>query len=67
MLWKNACRRCAGDLYLQSDFNGQFFTCIQCGALVDHSTPISVVDPAERYEPRSRRRLRARRRTPRAA
>lgn len=60
MLWKKACRRCAGDVYLQTDFHGQFFTCIQCGALVDHSVPVPLVSAAERCERRATGRVRAR-------
>jgi len=56
MMWKKACRRCAGDVYLQTDFNGQFFTCIQCGDLVDHSVPVPLVSAAERCERRPARR-----------
>ena len=60
MMWKKACRRCAGDVYLQTDFNGQFFTCIQCGDLVDHSVSVPLVTTAERCERRPNRRARAR-------
>lgn len=61
MLWKKGCRRCAGDVYLQMDFHGQFFTCIQCGDLVDHSVRAPLVTAGERCERRSTRRPRARR------
>lgn len=60
MMWKKACRRCAGDVYLQTDFNGQFFTCIQCGDLVDHSVPVPLVTAAERCVGRPMHRARAR-------
>ena len=59
MLWKKACRRCTGDIYLQSDFHGQFFTCIQCGALVDQSVPAPFVGAAEGRDRRSPRATRA--------
>ncbi len=26
-----ACRRCAGDLYLEADTDGEYLTCIRCG------------------------------------
>ncbi len=26
-----ACRRCAGDLYLETDTDGEYLTCILCG------------------------------------
>ncbi len=26
-----ACRRCAGDLYLETDTDGEYLTCIRCG------------------------------------
>ena len=47
MLWKKACRRCSGDIYLQSDFHGEFLSCIQCGDLVDGSVPVPVGGTAQ--------------------
>ena len=26
-----ACRRCAGDLYLEEDMDGEYLTCLRCG------------------------------------
>ncbi len=26
-----ACRRCAGDLYLEQDTDGEYLTCLRCG------------------------------------
>ncbi len=26
-----ACRRCAGDLYLEADKDGEYLSCIRCG------------------------------------
>ena len=26
-----ACRRCAGDLYLEEDTDGEYLTCLRCG------------------------------------
>jgi len=30
MFWFNACPRCRGDLYADSDFHGPYITCLQC-------------------------------------
>ncbi len=43
MLRKESCRRCAGDMYRQSDLHGQFLNCLQCGAIVDLPPVPSIV------------------------
>ncbi len=37
MMWRKACPRCGGDLFLDSDLHGDFISCIQCGAVMDES------------------------------
>jgi hypothetical protein len=31
MMWLKGCPRCHGDLVLESDYYGQYATCLQCG------------------------------------
>ncbi len=35
MLMLKACKKCHGDMYLQSDTYGQFKQCLQCGFVQD--------------------------------
>lgn len=37
MMWLEACPRCRGDLFLDSDAYGRFVSCIQCGNILDKS------------------------------
>ena len=37
MMWLKACPRCRGDLVLDSDYYGNYVSCIQCGASLDKS------------------------------
>jgi hypothetical protein len=37
MMWLKSCPRCRGDLVLDSDYYGQYVSCIQCGASLDKS------------------------------
>jgi len=37
MMWLKACPRCHGDLVLDSDYYGNYVSCIQCGASLDKS------------------------------
>jgi len=37
MMWRKACPRCGGDLFLDSDLHGDFISCIQCGLVLDES------------------------------
>ena len=36
MMWKfKSCPKCAGDLFVDSDMNGWYVECLQCGYLSD--------------------------------
>ncbi len=37
MMWLKSCPRCRGDLVLDSDYYGNYVSCIQCGASLDKS------------------------------
>jgi hypothetical protein len=37
MMWLKSCPRCRGDLVLDSDYYGNYVSCIQCGASLDRS------------------------------
>jgi len=37
MMWLKSCPRCRGDLVLDSDYYGNYVSCIQCGAALDNS------------------------------
>lgn len=37
MMWLKACPRCRGDLFLDSDYYGNYVCCIQCGHTLDES------------------------------
>lgn len=37
MMWPKACPRCQGDLFLDSDYYGNYVSCIQCGYALDKS------------------------------
>ncbi|MCH8826816.1 MAG: hypothetical protein J4O08_06800 [Chloroflexi bacterium] len=42
MVWLKSCRRCGGDLYMETDQFGSYVSCFQCGAAVanfDENTP----------------------------
>ena len=34
MVWLKSCRRCGGDLYMETDQFGAYVSCFQCGAAV---------------------------------
>jgi transcription initiation factor TFIIIB Brf1 subunit/transcription initiation factor TFIIB len=34
MLLRKSCPRCRGDLVMESDFYGQYVSCIQCGSIL---------------------------------
>ena len=36
-MWLKSCPRCRGDLVLDSDYYGNYVSCIQCGASLDKS------------------------------
>ncbi len=35
-----ACRRCAGDLYLEEDTDGEYLTCLRCGYVTYPPNPL---------------------------
>ena len=37
MMWLKSCPRCRGDLILDSDYYGNYVSCIRCGASLDRS------------------------------
>ena len=53
-VWFKACERCGGDLSLESDWDGQYIKCLQCGAvrydlpdMVSQSNPVLAVETQE--------------------
>jgi DNA-directed RNA polymerase subunit M/transcription elongation factor TFIIS len=36
-MWPKACPRCGGDLFLDSDYYGNYVSCIQCGYALERS------------------------------
>ena len=42
MLWRKSCPRCRGDLVMESDFYGQYVSCIQCGNILGERQGRSV-------------------------
>lgn len=42
MLWLKSCPRCRGDMVLESDFYGQYLSCIQCGNVLGERQARSV-------------------------
>ncbi len=34
------CRRCAGDLYLEEDTDGEYLTCLRCGYVTYPPNPL---------------------------
>lgn len=46
MIYFGACPKCQGDLALNRDNYGSFFSCLQCGLMHDvASKPVAVVKP----------------------
>ena len=43
MLWRKSCPRCRGDLVVESDFYGQYVSCIQCGNILGERQARPVV------------------------
>jgi DNA-directed RNA polymerase subunit M/transcription elongation factor TFIIS len=37
MIWLKACPKCRGDLVLDSDYYGNYVSCIQCGHSLEQS------------------------------
>lgn len=50
-----ACKRCGGDLSLESDKYGTYLECIQCGAVYNQPDPVksNAKGKSERHQPRS--------------
>lgn len=44
MLWRKSCPRCRGDLVMESDFYGQYVSCIQCGNILGERQGRSLLD-----------------------
>lgn len=43
MMWKfKSCPKCAGDLFVDSDMNGWYVECLQCGYLSDLDSMLKV-------------------------
>ncbi|MFC2007139.1 hypothetical protein ACFLVB_00850 [Chloroflexota bacterium] len=48
-----ACKRCGGDLSLESDHYGTYLTCIQCGASLNmHKPTNNRHQSADKYPPK---------------
>jgi DNA-directed RNA polymerase subunit M/transcription elongation factor TFIIS len=52
MMWKfKSCPKCAGDLFVDSDMNGWYVECLQCGYLSDLDSMLKVKnEPVKKEE-----------------
>ncbi len=48
MVWLKSCRRCGGDLYMETDQFGSYVSCFQCGAAVANSDENATDGPPRR-------------------
>jgi len=46
MIWMKSCPRCHGDLFLDTDYYGQYVCCIQCGNTLDNAEESRLLQKA---------------------
>lgn len=51
MMWRKSCPRCRGDLVLDSDYYGQYVSCIQCGNILNDRQHRSLLQRSTRVLP----------------
>lgn len=60
-MWRfRSCPKCYGDLYVDSDMNGWYAQCLQCGYLTDLDSTLKVKPQPVEKEPRLIRTTHAR-------
>lgn len=64
MVWFKQCKKCHGDLYLESDRYGAYVACIQCGTIAKDIPTMSrqgrqEMEPARMPVPAAGKRLMA--------